>query len=96
MALPPKPPTNLTIELNITADDRSPSTRTYRDPLDATIESNIARRVVDIKTISDTVQETTEAHRTTTMITIVEEHYITRRTQSTDHYYLTTGQEPLG
>lgn len=90
MALPPTPPKNLSIGITITADDLKPSTRTYRDPLDATIESKIARRIVSI---GEDGQSTTEAHRTTTTITIVEEHYTTRPTEMIDYYYATTQED---
>lgn len=93
MALPPTPTKNLAIELTITADDLKPSTRIFRDPLDATIESKIARRIVGIVNVSETGQKTTEAHRTTTTITIVEEHYTTRPTETMDHYYVTTQED---
>ena len=89
MALPPTPPKNLSIGITITASDLKPSTRTYRDPLDATIESKISRRIVSI---SEDGQSTTEAHRTTTTITIVEEHYTTRPTETMD-YYATTQED---
>lgn len=93
MALPPTPPKNLSIGITITADGLTPSTRTYRDPLDATIESKIARRIVGIANDSETGQETTEAHRTTTTITIVEEHYTARPTETMDYYYATTQED---
>lgn len=93
MTLTPTPPKNLAIELTISADDMKPSTRTYRNPLDVTIESHIARRVVDIVTVNDTEQKTTEAHTTTTTITITEEHYSTRPTATMDHYYATTQED---
>lgn len=89
MALPPTPPKNLSIGITITADGLKPSTRTYHDPLDATIESKIARRVVNISEDG----HTTEAHRTTTTITIVEEHYTARPTEMTDYYYATTQED---
>lgn len=93
MALPPKPPTNLSMTLTIEADDRKPSTRTYRNPLDATVESRISRHVAGIETVTGTDQKTTEVHRTTTTITIVEEHYTTRPTEMMDYYYATTQED---
>lgn len=93
MALPPTPPKNLSIELTISTSDRKPSTRIFRDPLDATIESQISRRVVGIAAVNDTAQETTEVHQTTTTITVVEEHYTTRPTEMMDRYYATTQED---
>lgn len=90
MALPPTPPKNLSIGITITADGLKPSTRIYHDPLDATIESHVSRRIVNI---NGTDQSTTEAHRTTTTITIVEEHYTARPTEMTDYYYATTQED---
>lgn len=95
MAVMPEAPKNLTLTLTVEAEDRQPSTRTYRNPADATIESDTSRRIVDIVTVNDEEQETVTLHRTTTTITIVEEQYLSAPTGALDHYHYATGQEPL-
>lgn len=95
MAVMPEAPKNLTVTLTIEADDRQPSTRTYYNPENATIESDISRRIVDIVAVNDEERKTVTLHRTTTTITIVEEQYISAPSGPQDSYYHATGQEPL-